>query len=296
MSNSKSTELPWKIYKKNAAIFVDIDIRTFPNGEFSALLRSDAHFDSPQTNLKLEKEHLDQAMEQNAGILDFGDLFDAMQGPKDPRASKSGDKVQHDEYFNELVDMAKERYTPYARNWIVLGEGNHERSVVKHYGYCPTRDLHNHWKKLGFQTQRGSYSGWVFFNFKFSKSDSCRKIMYYTHGSRGSAPVTRGVIKTNRRSVYLSDPDIIVSGDLHHSWFLPIARKRIKKNGDEYIDQLWNVQCPSYKLEQGRWEEEKEFPPLPQHGAYWWKVKLQERREKNISRKYIHSTVHPAWS
>ena len=53
------------------------------------LALSDLHFDNPKCNRKLLKQHLDQAIKSNAFICIFGDLFCAMEGFGDPRASKS---------------------------------------------------------------------------------------------------------------------------------------------------------------------------------------------------------------
>ena len=44
------------------------------------LLSSDRHHDNAHTNWAMETRHLDEAVQKNAGILDFGDLFCAMQG------------------------------------------------------------------------------------------------------------------------------------------------------------------------------------------------------------------------
>ena len=51
------------------------------------MLVSDLHHYCPNCNRKLEKEHLDKAMERNALIFMGGDTFDAMQGKYDPRAN-----------------------------------------------------------------------------------------------------------------------------------------------------------------------------------------------------------------
>lgn len=60
------------------------------------LLRSDVHHDNPKCDQKLEKKHLDQAKEYNAIIIDNGDLFCAMQGKYDKRASKDADATRDD--------------------------------------------------------------------------------------------------------------------------------------------------------------------------------------------------------
>ena len=54
----------------------------------------------------------------------------------------------------------------------------------------------------------------------------------YSHGSGGTAPVTRGVIKTNRRSVVFPDADIFLSGHIHERWAMEIPRIRLTEQGE----------------------------------------------------------------
>jgi len=235
------------------------------------LLRSDAHHDAVQARPNQERRHLDEAKTKGAGVLDFGDLFDAMQGRYDPRRGPDGlkDEYKRLDYFDTLVNDAIEFYASYAPNWVMFAAGNHERKALKHYGTDLTARLAEGLRfKHKSQCLAGGFSGWVRFLFNINKTqrDSC--LLWYTHGAGGAAPVTRGVIKTNRRAVYLPDPDIIVSGHTHHSWCVPIARWRLSDSGKEYIDEQLHVQIPSY-VDQNRWNEEKEHAPVPRHGAYW---------------------------
>ena len=74
------------------------------------LLTADRHHDSPKTDQKLEKMHLDQALERNAPIIDVGDLFDAMQGREDRRRSKRESRPEHakdENYFDIAVSRIK---------------------------------------------------------------------------------------------------------------------------------------------------------------------------------------------
>ena len=72
---------------------------------FWVLLTSDRHHDNPHCNQELEKKHLDEAKERNAVIIDYGDLFCAMQGKFDRRASKDHIRPahQHGNYLDRLV-------------------------------------------------------------------------------------------------------------------------------------------------------------------------------------------------
>lgn len=238
------------------------------SGEWWCLLRSDAHHDHPCSRRDIEQRHLAEALECGAGILDFGDLFCAMQGYHDRR--RSDDKRDEDRgegYYSRLVRNAADWYLPYARNLILLARGNHETSTLKHSEVDLTGDLAA-WLRERASTQIavGGYRGYVQFHFGRHKW-----LLYYVHGGGQSAPVTRGVIQTNRRAVWLRDPDMIVSGHTHHAWLVPIVRETLNGTRKGRAVQ-WHAQIPSYKdVLQSRdmgWEIEKEFGPQPL-GAWW---------------------------
>ena len=89
----------------------------------------------------------------------------------------------------------------------------------------------------------------------------------YFHGSGGEAPVTRGVIQTNRQMVYLPDADIIWNGHNHNNYVIPIKRERISNKNRQYFDVAWNVRTPGYKNDYGSgtdgWEVERGGVPKP---------------------------------
>jgi len=259
--------------KQHSMLKVPFDIPASGDEQWF-LLRSDAHHDSAQSDNRMEKSHLDEAVERDAYVLDYGDLFDAMQSPHDRRRSMGGRKSDHmiDQYFNQVLDDAEEFYAPYASRILLMARGNHETSVIDHNGFDLTRELVrrlnvNH----GGNINAGEYDGWVRFKPLMRQTVQSAITMYYTHGSGGSSPVTRGVIKSNRRAVYLPDADIVVSGHTHQSWAVPIPRYRLDKYGKVVIEEQLHVQLPSYKRP-GEWERQKEFAPPPQHGAYWLKI------------------------
>jgi len=117
----------WSLRRRAPDVLL-IDATLRQGEEIYLLLSSDRHHDHPAQRSSLELRHLELARERNAIVLDFGDLFDAMQGKGDPRASYSGlaDQYKRDEYFDVLVNRAVERYAPYAGHFAMLAMGNHE--------------------------------------------------------------------------------------------------------------------------------------------------------------------------
>jgi hypothetical protein len=99
--------------------------------------------------------------------------------------------------------------------------------------------------------------------------------LYYTHGSGGSAPVTKGTIRTNRRASYIS-ADIIAGGHIHEAWALELCRVGINDRGVEQVKDQLHLCIPTYKEEftdkADGFHHEKEGPPKPL-GAWWLKFK-----------------------
>jgi len=241
------------------------------------LLSSDRHHDNPHANHKLEKKHLDMARERNAPIVDNGDLFCAMQGRYDSRRSQTSLRPEHrtDDYFGALIDTAEEFYKPYADLFTVIGKGNHESSILKHNNIDLTKMLV---KRLNDHTDNpvysGGYGGYVILRFNAHKTRRSAIILKYYHGSGGGGAVTRGVIQTNRRSTYMPDANIIMTGHIHEAWIMTTPRERINRHGKLSLDTQWHISTPTYKEEYGQgaggYHVESGRPPKPV-GCAWLK-------------------------
>jgi hypothetical protein len=250
------------------------------NWEQWFLISSDRHHDNAHTKWELEKKHLDQALERKAGILDFGDLFCAMQGKFDKRADTSQCRPEHQRgrYLDSLVETAEDFYKPYAKNWLFMSPGNHETSITKRHETDLTERLAERLgkSKVGHPTV-GAYCGYIRFKPQRQNADLRSvgsMLLYYHHGYGGGGPVTRGVIQTNRMGIYLPDAQIVVSGHTHDSWVMPISRSRIARSGNTFIDRQTHVRIPGYKDEftgGNGWHNERGGPPKP-NGAYWIRV------------------------
>lgn len=230
------------------------------------LLMADVHWDNPHCERRLLKRHLDEAVERNAKVLVFGDWFCAMQGRYDPRSNKSSVRPEHqvDNYLDALVDTAAEFLEPYRENFVMISDGNHELSIKKR---LETDLLERLCERVGIFHM--GISGFVRFMFQGSKRTA--RIMYFHHGYGGGGPVTKGVIQTNRRSVYTPDATMIVTGHIHEEWMLTIPRQRISEGGIPYLDEQLHINLPTYKQEfdlAGGWHVETGKPPKPLGGAW----------------------------
>lgn len=239
------------------------------------LLTADRHWDNPLSDWEMQRRHLEQAKKHKAGVIDIGDFFCAMQGKFDKRASKSSVRSEHqvDDYLDSLVRTAVKWFTPYAKQFIMIGMGNHETKILKNHEMNLTNNLVTGMNEHGSKIYNGGYSGWVvfeLFNEKTKKIDVVK--LWYIHGYGGGGPVTRGVIQSNRKAVYLPDAHIVLSGHTHDEWIVPISRTRISDQYQHVVDEQIHVQVPTYKDEYadgyGGWHIETGKPPKPT-GALW---------------------------
>jgi len=252
------------------------------------MLSSDRHHDSHSCNRELEIEHLEEARRKNAKVLDFGDLFDCMQGRYDPRRSY---KEMRPEYLQMMIDEKKDYldvivkdavkfYKPYADLFALVTRGNHETAIQKNND----TDLI---ERFVYQTNmesmvnicKGAYGGWVVFHFSRGNVRSSIRLKYF-HGSGGGGPVTKGTIQSNRQAVFLPDAQIVVNGHIHESWLLAMPRERISDSGEIFQDMQHHVRTPTYKNDygdgSGNWHVERGAPPKPM-GCVWLRFYVEKK-------------------
>lgn len=243
------------------------------------LVTSDRHWDNPHSNRRLQKVHMDLALERNAIVTEIGDTFCCMEGRFDPRRSNVGDNVRAEhrgsDYLGSLTRTAVEWFKPYAQNIAFFGYGNHETAARKNNSYDLIKNLVEGLNnKAASDVKIGGYNGYIRFRFKIQKTRSHTINVFYTHGSGGGGPVTKGVIQTNRRAVWNPDANIVLSGHIHEHWIVPLSRYRMSNGGIPYHDYQIHVQTPTYKEEYGDgkegWHVERGAPPKPV-GCQWFR-------------------------
>lgn len=246
----------------------------------SFLLRSDAHHDNAHANWKMEKSHLDEALDRKAGILDAGDLHCAMQGKYDRRSDLSQCRPEHQQgrYLDSLVETAADFYAPYANNWLLMAPGNHETSILKYHETDLTERLAERMRLQGSSVQTGTYAGFIKFSVRF-QDRSISQTMYYFHGSGGGGPMSHGVLATRRMQSYLPDADIIWSGHTHDAWVVRLSKARLSSYGNVNLQDVIHVKTPGYKDEFSSmegWHIERGAPPKP-NGAAWLNFSIERR-------------------
>jgi hypothetical protein len=264
-----------------------IEFTDVPGGwEQYIMLTSDRHHDNAYSRNKLEKKHLDMALERNAPIIDIGDLFCAMQGRNDRRRSR--DELKHefaeaDNYFDLILDEAEEFYSPYAHLFTVMAHGNHETAVRRHSGIDLTYNIARRLRRIGGEIwpRPGAYGGYIKLRVTAGRSSTLN--LRFFHGAGGAAPVTKGVIQSQRRSQMWPDANIIVCGHTHEAFAVPWSQERINTRGKIYNAIQWHIQLPSYKDEYyngGEFHIERGGGPKPL-GCAWLKLTYDTHKRGN---------------
>jgi hypothetical protein len=237
------------------------------------LLQTDEHWDNKECDLKMLRQHHEQAVEKNAPILKFGDTYCAMQGKWDRRADQNQLREEHrgNCYLDKLVDTAGDWYAPYAKQIALITPGNHETSIVQHHQTDLTERLAERLRQeSGSSIHVGGYWGYVRIQFEANKTVS--KTLHYHHGYGGGGEVTRGFIDNNRtRGQY--DADIYISGHIHRRNMDENIMTRLQGNKIIRQEQLF-LRGATYKREVNGWHAERGRSARP-IGAWWLRFRCK---------------------
>lgn len=283
---SPSKRLPFRVHQKARNIHVvEMHGDARSGWEQWFLLRSDAHHDNPHSDHALQRKHLQQCVERNAGWIDGGDLFCAMGGRADPRRAKHGvTRPEHataGDYFDSLVRHAADFLEPYADRCVVLGRGNHETSVLKQQETDLTERLAERLRaKTGASMFTTGYGGFIQFAFNYKKQVHTLTMAVY-HGSGGGGMMTFDTLRVRRQASFQPDADILVCGHVHERWWLQTARYRLRTRNGDYrvsVEPQHHIRTGTYKqeLEDGYagFAVERGMPPKP-IGAMWMRLFMQ---------------------
>lgn len=242
---------------------------------FNFLLIADVHFDSISCDRELLKKHLDEVVERNAKVLIFGDFFDVMGGKFDKRSSKGDLRPEYNtsNYIDNVVDDAVNFLSPYKEYIMFISPGNHELSILRYHETDVTKRLAN-----ALDAELGTYGGWIRLRYSYKNKGSRGSYkIAYNHGYGGGGPVTKDVIQTNRKAVYLPDADIVISSHTHDRYIFPIPRERFLQSGKIEQDEQIHVKLGSYKYSYAKgnsWERQMGHPPKSDPGV-WLNVILK---------------------
>jgi len=266
-----------KITKDGVVTSVYMPDSVLSGFEQKILAISDVHKDSIYNNEKLLKRDLDKAKEIGAWVFCNGDWFDGQQGRKDPRGRREEIKpifAGHSNYSDLIVDESYEFLKPYQSIMLGIARGNHEYSYLRHndtdlmarlIGALNSGQQH--------KIQEGGYGGWLRFMFQHGKVPRGRITYKYNHGTGGNAPVTRGMISTNRQAATTTDADVTHNGHNHQEYITNIPKESINNKGQLEIKNQIFIRTAGYKSvfqmdnDGSSWEYQM-GSPTPQGGIW----------------------------
>lgn len=276
---------------QNSLTYFTIEMECGEGFEQWVMLTGDRHFDAVRCRRDLLKEHMELAQERDAIIIDVGDFFDAMQGKYDPRKDYREMREEYlgTNYLDKIVKDAADWHEPYKHLFALVGMGNHETELERRMNTNLVERMVERWKPC--ECIAAGYTGYVRFMFRFNKTKSTSLFLKYHHGRGGRAPVTRGVIDTNRMAVMFPDANFVISGHNHESWIVPIAQERINnKNGKVFTRNQWHVRVPSYKDGWGSLDDRgfdiEKGTPKPS-GCIWLRFYGRFARKSSIKYEFI---------
>lgn len=234
---------------------------------------SDWHFDNPKCDRKRLFKDLNEAKEKDALIVITGDLLCLMQGKYDPRRSKSSIRPEHygDNYIDLVIEDTAEKLRPYAKNILLISEGNHETSVSKRLEADILTRLVERINVLeGTSIKKGAYTG--YYTLCFKRATSKRSLhIGYSHGHWGGI-ISKGTQGVPRYASFMPDCDIMFTGHTHDKWIVTHPRLvREDKKHKVRIKEQYHVKTGTYKEEYGEgsgWAAERIGMPKAIGGCF----------------------------
>jgi hypothetical protein len=202
----------WTINKMNDVALLEIQVPDKPatnKWEKWILLTSDWHWDNAHCDLNLLKRDLNQAVER---------------------------------------DAPHEWMQPYKDNFCFASRGNHEISNLRNNDTDVIERFCERMRFTGSNIVTGGIGGWIFIRCILNNRKYTLKVAYH-HGAGGGGPVTKGVIKANRRSQYLPQADFVVSGHIHERWAVTNVQEHVSDKGKRSLKEQTHISLPTYKQE-----------------------------------------------
>lgn len=199
-----------------------------------------------------------------------------MQGKYDKRASKDDIRPEHNNsnYLGSLVDTAAEWFRPYAKNFVVIGHGNHEMGIAKRHEFhlIPSLISQLNAGSIDHQIYYGGFSYWVivslpYLNQEGERMKSYSYIIHCDHGWGGGAQVTKDLIQHQRRAAYIQ-ADIIATGHTHDFFVTENEILSVDVGTGAVVQRTQtHIKIPPYKDEYqdgfSGWHVETGKPPKP---------------------------------
>lgn len=230
---------------------------------------SDLHIGSPLFDKKAFLDYMSD-VDDKTYIVGNGDFMDMIIASDVKRFKQGSDDGITETPVDEQVNKAYAILKPYAERIILIGQGNHEETIVKRCGTNPMKRLA---EKLGCQ-----YAGmkWMLrLNLREGTGRGRSVVVYGHHGYGGGTRTEGGNITKFFRDMAYDEADIYLFGHVHEKAYKRIprgyhggskyqARDRLLVIGGSFKRNLTNDDTTT-------WEESKGFP-IRAIGGYTIKI------------------------
>jgi hypothetical protein len=285
----------WTIERRSPESFV-IEWSKAEPGQFHTFLGSDLHADNQNSDLKLIHKDLAEAVRRDAPIILAGDTFCAMQGKWDPRKSDKElrAELRNGDYFDALVKYVFDICEPYKSHIAIIGQGNHETSVIKRHETNLVQRLVDKLRdsKGGSPAMAGEYRGWAIHRWQLrNRASKASRTVYFHHGYGGGGEVTRGMID-NSRTRSMIDADIFFSGHIHRRNCDDDVFTYCERNGLIVERRRLFLRGGAYKNDQhSQWQIERGSSARPKGG---WFVRFDVKRDTRDDNIDVHMAAEMA--
>ncbi len=243
-------------------------------------LLSDIHFDSSKCDRKLLKKHLDQAKAENAQVFIFGDLYDMMHMPTDPRGTYSTMRPEllATAYIDECIQDCVKHLEPYKDNIALISQGNHETNIIKRHGVDPVQRTIGALNATGANIVAGFYAGWIIIKCNKQGKGTRRSYPLHYHHGYGGGKRSKGALNVDIDMKDYPQAKILARGHTHHKWYFPITRDVLTSTFKHAQEIVHVLQTGSYKKKDRSmgWEVEKAFA-TPTLGG--WKMTFKPHND-----------------
>jgi hypothetical protein len=196
-----------------------------------------------------------------------------MQGKNDRRSSKSkiDPLLLRSDYINGIIDELVNLLAPYASILGSFTYGNHETAIISKLEIDLLKMItHRLQVEHNSPVMLGGYSGWIVTRWKSNnrRQTSTTIKTFYRHSGGSYGQVSKGVLAVDRMQVMQEGADMVVSGDNHQMWQVPIMLTHLDSQFNICQKRVNHFQIPTFKDEfktgMGGWhvETNKNVRPL----------------------------------
>jgi len=241
-------------------LIINLDIS--PGQTTNLTVYSDLHTESQACAVNLLDAHMKRrATLPNSYFACIGDIGNwIMPGDKRHQASTPIPEIaSQDAYVTATIDYQYELLHDY--NWLWLGTGNHETSMLKYHGTDVVKFLLD---RLG--VTEGGYSGFARLRWHLHGKCVCTSTLLYHHGAWGGV-ATKGIIGAERYAASHDGWDVFVFGHnhhchVHHNSKLYMTQNGVIKHRDCYIVNTGTFQLSSRQGGSPQYSEIRGYQPV----------------------------------